>query len=164
MEETAVDNSFLHVIGSPWFLSAFCGWCVAQLVKFITNIFRNHTVDFSYMVSTGGMPSAHSSMASALAVSVGITEGFATPVFVIALAFASVTMYDAAGIRNAAGQQAKILNLIVDELVQEHTFNIPRLKELLGHTRLEVFAGMVTGIIVALIICIWVSGIEIFAS
>lgn len=153
MEETVTQNSFIQTITTPWFLSALCGWCVAQLIKLITDVFRSHTFDISYMVSTGGMPSAHSSMVSALATSVGMTEGFDTPVFVIALAFASVTMFDAAGIRNAAGQQAKLLNLIVSELVKEHTFNVPRLKELLGHTRLEVFAGMVTGIITALVIC-----------
>lgn len=151
-----MSNSFFSLFTTPWFWGAFLGWCVAQTIKMITDMIRTHRVDFSYYVSTGGMPSAHSAMVSALATTIGLTEGFASPVFVLAIAFASITMFDAAGVRNAAGQQAKLLNQIVEELFNDQHFNAPKMKELLGHTRLEVFAGMATGIIVALtVVSLW---------
>lgn len=147
-----MTNSFLKLFSTPWFWGALLGWCVAQTIKMVVDMIRTHRIDFSYYVSTGGMPSAHSAMVSALATSIGLTEGFATPIFVLAMAFASITMFDAAGVRNAAGQQAKLLNQIVEELFNDQHFNAPKMKELLGHTRLEVFAGMITGIVVAILV------------
>lgn len=148
-------NSPILVFEHPWFWCGFLGWIVAQLIKLVTDLVTNHKFDFSYLVSTGGMPSAHSSMACGLATGIGLTEGFDTPIFVLALAFAAVIMFDAAGVRNAAGQQAKLLNQIAEELFTDGHFNAPKMKELLGHTRLEVFAGMATGIVVALLV-IWI--------
>ena len=97
--------------------------------------------------ATSRMPSAHSALVSALATSIGMTEGFRSPIFALAICFAAITLFDAAGVRYAASQQAKLLNKITEELFTEHTFNVPRLKEFLGHTRKEVLAGMVTGIV-----------------
>ena len=145
-------NSVLDFFSAPWFWAGLLSWCVAQTIKMTVDFFRTHRIDFSYFVSTGGMPSAHSAMVSGLATSIGLTEGFGSPICVLAAAFAVVTMFDAAGVRNAAGQQARLLNQMVDELFTEHKFNTPRLKELLGHTRLEVFAGLLTGIGVSLFI------------
>lgn len=150
-----MGNSFVKLFSTPWFWGGFMGWCVAQTIKMVLDMIRSHKIDFSYYVSTGGMPSAHSAMVSGLATSIGLTEGFGSAIFVLAMAFASITMFDAAGVRNAAGQQAKLLNQIVDELFTDRQFNVPKLKELLGHTRLEVFAGMATGIVVALVIVKW---------
>ncbi len=145
-----MSNSFFSLFTKPWFWSSFLGWTIAQTIKLVTELIRTHRVDFSYYVSTGGMPSAHSAMVSGLATAIGLTEGFDSAVFMLALAFATITMFDAAGVRNAAGQQAKLLNQIVEELFTDQHFNAPKMKELLGHTRLEVFAGLVTGVIVAL--------------
>ncbi len=149
-------NSPLNVFFCPWFWAALASWCVAQAIKMGIDLLHSHRLDFSYFVSTGGMPSAHSSLVSGLATSIGLTEGFGSPIFVLALTFASITMFDAAGVRQAAGKQAHILNMMMDELLHDHHFNTPRLKELLGHTRLEVFAGMVTGILVGiLVVSVW---------
>jgi acid phosphatase family membrane protein YuiD len=145
-----MSNSFFSLFTMPWFWSSFLGWTIAQTIKLVTELLRTHRIDFSYYVSTGGMPSAHSAMVSGLATSIGLTEGFDSAVFMLSLAFATITMFDAAGVRNAAGQQAKLLNQIVEELFTDQHFNAPKMKELLGHTRLEVFAGLVTGVIVAL--------------
>ena len=95
------------------------------------------------------MPSAHTSMSCALATSIGLLNGFSSVEFTIAIVFASVVMFDAQSVRKAAGEQAKLLNQIIDELLNEHNFSEKKLKELLGHTRLEVLGGVISGIIAA---------------
>lgn len=134
----------------PSFWATLLGWTVAQTAKMINCLIESRRLDFSYMVSTGGMPSAHSAMASALATSLGLCEGFDSAAFVMGAAFAVVVMFDAQSVRKAAGEQAKLLNQIVDELLQEHHLSENKLKELLGHTRLEVFMGCLTGMFTAL--------------
>jgi uncharacterized protein len=131
------------------FWSAFCAWTVASVMKMAVNLRRTRRIDFQYLVSLGGMPSAHSAMVSGLATSLGITEGFNSPVFVLALAFAFVVMFDASTVRRATGQQARLLNQIVDDLFRQHHLPENKLRELLGHTRTEVFVGMLVGITVA---------------
>ncbi len=133
---------------NPHIGAALLAWVVAQSVKFITAAVRSRKFDFTYFVSTGGMPSAHSASVSALATSVGHHVGFDTPVFAVALWFALIVMFDAQSVRRAAGEQAKLLNQIVDELLTHHHLSQQKLAELLGHTRLEVFAGMAIGILV----------------
>jgi acid phosphatase family membrane protein YuiD len=132
------------------FWAALLGWMVAQFAKMLNCLIESRRLDFSYMVSTGGMPSAHSAMVSALATSLGLCEGFDSPVFALGAAFAVVVMFDAQSVRKAAGEQAKLLNQIVDELLQEHHLSEIKLKELLGHTRIEVFMGCLTGIATAI--------------
>lgn len=138
-----------NIFANTWFWSALAAWCVAQLTKMLCGFLRTRKIDFHYMVSTGGMPSAHSALVSGLATAIGLTEGFGTPVFVLAMGFALVTMFDAATVRRSAGQQAMILNAMIDELFTEHRLSETKLKELLGHTRLEVFMGMIVGILTA---------------
>lgn len=144
-----VTPSFGRNIG---FWSALIAWLLAQTIKMISRYRESKTIDFSVLVSTGGMPSAHSAMVCALATSVGMSAGFGTPLFALALAFALVVMFDAQSVRRAAGQQARLLNQIVNELFKAHRLSEEKLAELLGHTRKEVFAGMFTGIAVALAI------------
>jgi acid phosphatase family membrane protein YuiD len=134
----------------PSFWAALLGWLVAQTAKMINCLIESRRLDFSYMVSTGGMPSAHSAMASALATSLGLCEGFNSAIFALGVAFAVVVMFDAQSVRKAAGEQAKVLNSIVDELLHEHHLSETKLKELLGHTRLEVLMGCLTGIATAI--------------
>lgn len=126
--------------------AAVVGWTVAQLTKMIICLAQSRRLDFRYLVSTGGMPSAHSAMSTAVATAIGMTEGFGSPLFTVSFCFAAVVMFDAQTVRAAAGKQARLLNQIVDELFEEHHLSENKLKELLGHTRLEVFFGMLTGI------------------
>ena len=126
------------------------GWLVAQLTKMIICLVQSHRLDFRYLASTGGMPSAHSALVSALTTAIAMTEGLASPLFAISFVFAAVVMFDAQTVRAAAGKQARLLNQIVDELFKEHHLSEVKLKELLGHTRLEVFFGMLTGIFTAI--------------
>jgi acid phosphatase family membrane protein YuiD len=130
--------------------AAVAGWTVAQTIKMIICLAQSHRLDFRYLVSTGGMPSAHSAMASAVATAIGMTEGVSSALFTLGFCFAAVVMFDAQSVRAAAGKQARLLNQIVDELFQEHHLSENKLKELLGHTRLEVFFGLLTGIVSAL--------------
>jgi hypothetical protein len=147
-----IHSSVAALFSTPWFWSALSGWMLAQLCKLMAVLITERRLDLGYFVSTGGMPSAHSAMVSALATSISLTEGFGTPIAVLTWCFAGVTMFDAAGVRNAAGEQARILNQIVDELFKEHRLSEKRLKELLGHTRFEVFVGMLLGILSAIIV------------
>jgi uncharacterized protein len=128
--------------------AALVSWLVAQFIKFSTEIIRTKRFDFTYFVSTGGMPSAHSASVCGLATKIGIDNGFHTAIFALALWFAMIVMFDAQSVRRAAGEQAAILNQIVEEVMKEHHLSQTKLKELLGHTRIEVFAGMLVGIVV----------------
>lgn len=150
---TNVQVLFTNV--SWW--AAFVGWLVAQSVKLATNLIRTRRVDFAYLVSTGGMPSAHTALFSALAISIGINEGYDSGIFVLAIGVAFMVMFDASTVRRAAGQQARILNEIVDEISKTHRVPKRKLRELLGHTRLEVFIGFLVGVATAIVInLIWV--------
>ena len=145
-------NSPFDLFRTPWFWSALLGWSIAQCIKMTNDLIRTGRLDFTYFVSTGGMPSAHSAMVSGLAAAIGLTEGFDSPIAMLAAIVAGITMFDAAGVRNAAGHQARILNKLLDELFREHRLNESRLKELLGHTRFEVFIGMLIGILTAIVV------------
>ncbi len=129
---------------------ALVAWLTAQIIKMLIAYMGSRRIDFSTLVSTGGMPSAHSSMVCGLATSVGLRGGFGTPLFATTLAFALIVMFDAQSVRHAAGLQARLLNQIVDEMFTSHKFSEQKLVELLGHTRLEVFFGFLTGVIIAL--------------
>jgi acid phosphatase family membrane protein YuiD len=146
----------LLAFGGDWgngaIKAALLAWLAAQLVKFATAAIKSRTWDFTYFVSTGGMPSAHSASVSGLATRIGITEGFHSPLFAVALWFALIVMFDAQSVRKAAGEQAKILNQIVDEVLHHHHLSQTKLAELLGHTRLEVIAGMLVGVFVGLLV------------
>lgn len=146
------DNSVLDIARNVCFWSAFFAWMTAQFTKMLCSFVKTRRLDFSYIVSTGGMPSAHSAMVSGLATAVGLTLGFVSPAFSISLGLALIVMFDASTVRRAAGLQARLLNEIVDELFKAHHLSERKLKELLGHTRLEVFMGMIVGILVALIV------------
>jgi acid phosphatase family membrane protein YuiD len=149
---TVLDTSVLGIFKSVCFWSPFLAWMLAQSTKMLNQFTCTRRFDFNYLISTGGMPSAHSAMVSGLATSVGLMMGFTSPAFDVALAFALLVMFDAATVRRAAGAQARVLNKMMDELFKEHRLHESRLAELLGHTRLEVFAGMVIGVLMALLI------------
>lgn len=123
---------------------------IAQSIKVLTTWYKENRWDAKQLVGSGGMPSSHSATVTALAVAVGLQEGFASSLFATAAVFASVVMYDAFGVRLHAGKQAEVLNQIVYELPSEHPLAETRpLRELLGHTPPQVFAGGVLGFAVA---------------
>lgn len=141
---TLLDNQVLVV--------AILACLIAQGLKVIIELIRNGKVNLRFLVTTGGMPSAHSALVGALATGVGQTLGWSSPDFAIACLFAVIVMYDAAGVRQAAGKQARILNQILDEFFQQgKQFDEERLKELLGHTPFQVFVGLALGIGISLV-------------
>lgn len=106
-------------------------------------------LNFRRFVGAGGMPSSHAALVVALATGVGREMGWESTEFAIALILALIVMYDAAGVRRAVGNQAEVLNKLLDEVVHKGEFREERLKELLGHTPKEVLAGALVGIVVA---------------
>jgi len=126
-------------------------WALAQTLKVLIYVTHERRLNLRYLASSGGMPSSHSSLVTALATGVAITEGARTPLFAVAALFAAVVMYDAAGVRQSVSIQARILNRMLDELFTERAFNEKRLRELIGHTPVEVFAGAVLGFVVAVV-------------
>lgn len=133
-------------------LIAIAASLIAQTLKLVIELIRHGKVNFRTLVETGGMPSAHSAFVTALATTVGSVSGWDSPEFAIAFVFALIVMYDAAGVRQAAGKQARILNQIMDDLFREDTrYTEARLKELLGHTPFQVIVGCLLGIAIALV-------------
>ena len=126
------------------------GWLVAQLVKLTLFAIREHKFDYGFMLRLGGMPSSHSASAGAATTAIGLVAGFHSPVFALAIGMLFLIALDAQGVRQAAGQQAKLLNQMAEEFYRDKKFQPKRLVEFLGHTRWEVFVGLLLGIAVAL--------------
>lgn len=127
-------------------------WFLAQFLKGVFYFIKEKRINFRRFVGAGGMPSSHSALVSSLTVAIGETEGWSSPIAALAIVTALIVMYDAAGVRLAASKQAVVLNKMLDEVFEEGEFHQERLKELLGHTPVEVFAGAALGIVVALLL------------
>jgi len=127
---------------------------IAQLIKVITYICIHKKINFKIFTTTGGMPSSHTAGVIALSTGIGLIDGFDSMAFAVSIGFSLIVMQDASGVRRAAGKTAATLNRLVDEFVQKDKEVKPyeALKELLGHTPLEVFCGMILGIIVPLVL------------
>lgn len=137
------------LFGNRVIQASLIAWAIAQISKFFIDLLWRRRVNFRALTTMGGMPSSHSAAVSSLATGIAIADGMGSSIFALALWFAAVTMYDAAGIRRSAMIQAKILNQMIDELFQGHPISEVKLRELLGHTPFEVFIGMLLGILVA---------------
>ena len=127
-------------------------WLVAQGTKMLCGFAATGKLRPGYLISTGGMPSAHSATVAGLATSIGLVHGAASPQFAIAAVVAALAMFDASTVRRSTGLQARLLNEIIDELFKEHRLSEHKLVELLGHTRLEVTLGMIIGVLVGVIV------------
>lgn len=139
---------FYGIIHNRPFICALIGWFIAQGIKILTGIIRYRRFDVERIMGSGGMPSSHTTAIMAATVNIGRQQGFDNPIFSLGLVVSFLVMYDAANVRMAAGQQAKLIKQIIRE-IGEQRFTVEReLKELLGHTYLEVFVGMILGIIV----------------
>ena len=150
------DLNAFEIVRHPWFVSAFLAGGLAQLAKFLRLWRRTGRVDFSHLSSAGGMPSAHASLVTALSAAVGLTNGFDSPEAMIAVGFATITIADAVSIRRAAGEQAALVNRIVERLNKTAPFEAEKLEESLGHRRREALAGVLFGFLVAVFVCgVW---------
>lgn len=129
-------------------IAAFLAWAIAQVSKTILELFKQRKLALSRLVSSGGMPSSHSALVTGLATAAGRTLGVASADFAIAVVLASIVMYDAAGVRRAVSIQARILNQMIEEAFQGSPMAEKRLRELIGHTPIQVVAGGILGICV----------------
>lgn len=131
--------------------TAFVAWAVAQLLKVLIEFLRAKRLKPSLMFSTGGMPSSHCSFMASMATAVGLGSGFDSTAFAIAAAVSVVVMSDAAGVRRAAGRQAKVINTLVENIENTGIVLDKKLKELLGHTPIEVACGAILGVVIAIV-------------
>lgn len=148
----------MQEIASPFpewkgYLSVGIAWVAAQLIKVVRNTIRAKRFNFRWIIDTGGMPSSHSSGTASLATVVGLYYGFDSILFLLALGFAVVTMFDAASVRRSVGRQAILMNKIIDEMSAKGKFPEQRVREFLGHTPVEVLAGAMLGIGISILLC-----------
>jgi len=143
------------IFGNKIFDVVFVALFTAQALKVIFSLFTERRINFRKFLDTGSMPSSHTSSVVSLATAIGIKQGLQSPLFALSVIFAVVVMYDATGVRRAAGKQASVLNKIVSNIKKREGYTIieENLKEFLGHTPLEVFGGAVLGIIIAFVMC-----------
>ena len=127
-------------------------WFCIQLFKVIWDLVETRKFNFKRILGAGGMPSSHTGVVTSLAAMIGKSQGFTSPIFALSVIFAFVVMYDAAGIRRAAGKQATILNKITQTPGMKKLEIQEKLVELLGHTPKQVFVGAAIGLIVGLVV------------
>lgn len=133
-----VSNALLH---NFTFVAVTISWFFAQTIKVVIYWIIDKKFSLWHFFEAGGMPSAHSASVTALTLGIALTQGWSSLYFTISLVFALIVMYDATGVRRAAGKQAEILNKIVDDIYANGKVKIEKLKEILGHDPIEVFAG-----------------------
>ena len=132
-------------------MATLCSWFIAQSIKIIFNVIRERKFYLSWIITTGGMPSAHAASVTTLAMYIGLVAGFDSPLFALASIVALIAMFDAQTWRRSIGAQARILNAIMDDVLTGRKVEEKKLRELIGHTPIEVFVGAVLGILVAFI-------------
>ena len=123
------------------FVAVTISWFLAQMIKVVLYRLEEKRWNFWHFFEAGGMPSAHSASVTSLTLGIALTQGWNSPFFTISLVFALIVMYDATGVRRAAGKQAEILNKIVDDIYSNGKIRIEKLKEILGHDPIEVVCG-----------------------
>ena len=143
----------LDIFSNTALISAIVAWALAQFLKIFIYWYKDKKFSFKKITAAGGMPSSHTALMAALALSVAERSGFGSVEFAIAACVMALTMYDAAGVRREAGRHASMLNTIADQM-EEQTGELVSddLKEVIGHTPFEVFGGLLVGILVALAI------------
>lgn len=147
-------NPLIELIQNPFLVTAVSSWFVGQILKTIINAIITKKISLERMVGDGGMPSCHSATVSSLALMIGLMEGFDSPIFAVASILAIIVCHDAMGVRLETGKQAALLNDIVDlfrKLAEEQELPEVKLKEFVGHTPLQVLAGIILGLTNALV-------------
>ena len=156
-----MDFSVIYNNGYEIIFVAFSVIVVTQIIKFFAHLIVKRSLDLRLFTTTGGMPSSHSSGVMGLSTSVGLINGFNSVEFAIALGYAFIVMYDAAGVRRAAGKQAACLNRIIMDIYKQDLQEAGgKLKELLGHTPLQVFVGAIFGVIYSYCVHLFLAGLN----
>ena len=144
-----MNEIFAEIFKNKILIATLSAWVIAQTIKVTLGVIRQKKFDFRWFVGTGGMPSSHAAGASCLATAIGLEYGFNSVHFALAASFAIVVMFDAQGVRRASGRQARILNKLMDDIYWKGRIPEGRLRELIGHTPIEVLAGFLLGATIA---------------
>ena len=144
---------------NPPLLAALSAWALAQILKMPVHYAQTRKWDWSLLLRAGGMPSSHSALVTATAHGIGLSIGFDTPLFALAVSVAMIVIYDATGIRRESGKQAVIINAIVQDILEGHPLRSQeKLREALGHSPMEAIVGSILGVVVAqLFVPLWLS-------
>ncbi len=141
--------NLVGVLENKALIAGLLAWLIAQIIKMPLDYLRTRRWNWALLVTTGGMPSSHSSLVTATTLAIGLYHGFDNPLFALGVAITMIVTYDAAGVRQQAGIHAQRINVIFDELLRGHIFSEKDLREVLGHTPLEVVGGILLGLVVA---------------
>jgi acid phosphatase family membrane protein YuiD len=137
-----------HKIG----IAALASGIAAQLLKVLIDLFQKRRFNPLRVLDTGGMPSSHTSVVTTLTVGVAVYQGISSPLFGVSLILSLYFIFEATGLRQEVGNQAKVLNEIIEKFKETHHFNSDSLRELIGHTWAEVVGGFALGLLVALLV------------
>jgi acid phosphatase family membrane protein YuiD len=143
--------NLLDVFQNKVLIAVMTAWLLAQMLKIPTEYFRSRRWMWAMFFAAGGMPSSHTALMVAGTLAVGLYHGFDNPLFAIAVGVTMIIAHDAAGVRRQAGKHAERINLLVGELLHGHTLKEEELKEVIGHTPLEVVGGIILGLLVAIV-------------
>jgi acid phosphatase family membrane protein YuiD len=141
--------NFLALFENKALIAGITAWAMAQLIKVPLYYLQNRKWNWALLFTTGGMPSSHSSLMTATTLAIGLYDGFDSPIFALGVVITMIVTYDAAGVRQQAGIHAHRINVIFGELLHGHPVSERDLREVLGHTPLEVIGGILLGLVVA---------------
>ena len=133
-------------------IAALIAWGTAQIIKVPVDYFRSREWHWGLLLTVGGMPSSHSALIVGATNAIGLYFGYANPMFALGVVLAMIVTYDAAGVRRQAGIHAERINILFDELLKGHLWDEEELREVLGHTPLEVLAGILWGLLVTTLV------------
>lgn len=138
---------FSTILQNHSLITGLVAWFLAQLLKPPLEYMRRGKWSWGYLLSAGGMPSSHSALMVGTTMGIGLHVGFDTPVFAMAIAITMVVLYDAAGVRREAGRHAELINIVITEVFSGHPISEKQLREVIGHTPMEVIGGVVLGLV-----------------
>jgi len=143
---------FCELVNNKVLVAGVLAWFMGQFLKFPLEYLLNKQWKWGVLISAGGMPSSHSALVTAVTLSIGLQEGFDSPLFALAVAISMIVVYDAAGVRRQAGIQAQRINELMKIFMENRQLHEDELKEVLGHTPFEVIAGVLLGIFISLLL------------
>ncbi len=141
--------NFVAIFQNKALIAGIAAWLLAQIIKLPLDYLRTGRWNWALLLTTGGMPSSHSALMTGTVLGIGLYDGFDNPLFALGVAITMIVTYDAAGVRRQAGIHAQRINVLFDELLHGHPVSDRDLREVLGHTPLEVVGGILLGLIVA---------------
>jgi acid phosphatase family membrane protein YuiD len=143
--------NLMAIFDNKVLVTVMLGWLLAQALKIPTEYLRSRRWLWTMFFAAGGMPSSHTALMVGGTLSIGLYHGFDNPIFALAVAITMIIAHDAAGVRRQAGKHAERLNVLFDELLKGHALNEQELKEVIGHTPLEVVGGIILGLLIAIV-------------